>query len=89
MTFEGALIEEQGVEFAIIVVKPSVLNNVIKANKFRNEFRDEFSGIFPNVPIILMAQNSKGVATYQGEKHIVNFLASLPISAIPWQRFTI
>ena len=60
MEFDGALIKEQGVSFAIVVVKSSVLNSSFEAERTQNSFRP----YFPGVPIILMAQNSQGAPTY-------------------------
>lgn len=57
MQIDGAVITEQGVTFAILVVKRHVLRNTIKRNEIRNEARS----LFPGMPIILMAQNSRGV----------------------------
>ena len=85
MTFEGALIREQGVEFAIIIVKPFVLNSNIQANQFRNQC----SHMFPGVPIILMAQDSRGIPTYQGRTDIVKFLSKVHPNRIPWKKYTI
>jgi hypothetical protein len=85
MQFEGAVIKEQGVTFAIVVVKSSVLNNSIEID----ETRSSFGPAFPGIPIILMAQDSKGIPTYQGKKDIVDFLASIDISRIPWKKYTI
>ena len=85
MNFQGALIKEQGVVFGIIVVPPHVLNNSAEASSVRE------IGVrtFGPVPIILMAQNSRGVPTYLGRKDIVNFLANVPVQAIPWREYTL
>lgn len=83
MQFDGALLKEQGVTFAIVVVKPHVLNSTIECDNARRSF----SPAFPSVPIILMAQNSRGVPTYQGRTDIVNFLAKVHPSRIPWKRY--
>jgi hypothetical protein len=83
MQFDGALLKEQGLTFAIAVVKPYVLNNSIECDKARQAFRTVFS----NLPIILMAQNSRGIPTYQGRNDIVHFLAKLHISQIPWKTY--
>lgn len=85
MLFEGAVIKEQGVTFAIVIVKPHVLNNSSSANDARGSFRS----LFPGMPIILMAQDSSGRATYQGRTDIVNFLAHVSPSRIPWKRYTL
>lgn len=84
MTFEGALIKEQGVEFAIVIVKPHVLQNRLEANQSISAFRRRFG-----VPVVLMAQNHQGVPTYYGRKDIVRFLANIPLEAVPWSRFTL
>lgn len=83
MEFEGAIIKEQGITFAIVVVRPHVLNSNIECNNARSSF----SGIFPGMPIILMAQDSRGRATYQGRTDIVRFLSKVHISRIPWKRY--
>lgn len=85
MQFEGALISEQGVTFAIVVVKSHVLNSHHQAD----EVADRFRPTFPGVPIVLMAQNSRGVPTYRGRRDLVNFLSQVPMQAIPWRRYTL
>lgn len=84
MTFDGALIKEQGVTFAIVVVKPRVLNSTD-----REKTRMQFTRVFGNVPIILMAQDSHGRPTYNGKRDIVNFLASIDARQIPWKTYTV
>ena len=85
MTFEGALIKEQGVTFAIVVVKSYVLSSIT-----REETRASFAQFFPTgIPIILMAQNLKGVPTYHGREDIVKFLASIDFRRIPWKKYTV
>jgi len=83
MTFEGAVLKEQGVSFAIVVVKEYVLNSSSECNNARSGFQT----IFPRMPIILMAQNSRGIPRYQGRTDIVNFLANVHPSRIPWKRY--
>ena len=84
MQIDGAVIKEQNVTFAIVVVKPSVLTSSTK-----EQSRLQYQRIFPGMPVILMAQNSKGVPTYDGRKDIVKFLANTPFQAIPWKRYTL
>lgn len=84
MQIEGALIREQGVEFAIVIVKRFVLNSGGQANQAIRRFQ-----LFFSRPVVLMAQDSRGVPTYGGRRDLVNFLANTPMSAIPWKRFTI
>lgn len=84
MQFDGALIKEQGVCFAIVVVKPNVLNSPSKES-----VRNSFIPYFGKVPIILMAQNSRGIPTYDGQRDIVNFLVNVHPAQIPWKHYTI
>jgi hypothetical protein len=72
-----------GQHFAVVIVKPQVINSIE-----RDQVRQGFSKYFPGMPIILMAQNSRGMPTYYGRKDIVAFLSKLHISQIPWKRFS-
>jgi len=85
MQFDGAVIREQGVRFAIVVVKPHVLDS----SSASQSARFSYSRFFPGMPIILMAQNSNGIPTYQGRTDIVRFLANLHPSRIPWKTYTV
>ncbi|RKI37498.1 hypothetical protein D7V86_15300 [bacterium D16-51] len=83
MSFDGALIKEQGVTFAIAVEKPYVLTSPEKES-----IRRSFMRYFGNIPIILTAQNQKRIPTYNGRKDIVRFLANIHPSRIPWKHYT-
>lgn len=83
MQLEGAIIREQGQNFAIVIVKSHLLNSSERDNAVQ-----QFSRYFPGMPIILMAQNSRGIPTYYGRTDIVNFLSKLHMSQIPWKKYT-
>lgn len=85
MKFQGALVKEQDVTFAIVVVKKMVLDNRSEAE---NTIRS-FQPIFPRTPIVLMAQDSRGVPTYLGRPDLVKFLANISLTAIPWRDYTV
>lgn len=85
MQIQGALIREQGQSFAIVVVKPHVVTNQSKAA----EMIHGVAPIFGGVPVVLMAQDSRGRATYYGRKDISRFMANVPVHAIPWKKYTI
>lgn len=85
MTIEGAVIREQGVEFAIVIVKQYVLNNRLEADETIAEFQPVFGGL----PVVLMAQDGRGRPTYYGRPDIARFLANVPVSRIPWHRYTV
>jgi membrane glycosyltransferase len=85
MQFEGAKVREQGVTFGIVVVKSHVLSSATE----QATMRQLGTRVFGPIPVILMAQDSRGVPSYQGRRDIVRFLASVPMSRIPWQRYTL
>lgn len=81
MRFQGALVTEQGLSFAIAIVKSHVLHS-----SDRDAVRAAFAEYF-GVPTVLMAQDSRGIPRYYGRRDIVNFLASIHISRIPWMQY--
>ena len=85
MKIQGSVVKEQGVTFAIVIVKPHVLQNSVT----REQFRTSMKAIFAGMPIILMAQDVRGMPTYHGRKDIVNFLASIDPGRIPWKEYTV
>lgn len=84
MKIQGAVIKEQGLTFAIVVVKKHVLDSQSQSGDAINSF----SNLFPSMPIVLMAQDSRGIPSYRGRKDIVNFLANLHPGQIPWKEYT-
>jgi hypothetical protein len=85
MKLQGAVIKEQGVTFAVVIVKKHVVDQPGEANRTINAL----SPAFGFVPVVLMAQDSRGVPTYFGRRDIANFLANVPMEAIPWQEYNI
>ena len=85
MQFEGAVIREQNVTFAVVIVKKHILDNRVQAS---NAIR-AFGGAFPGMPVVLMAQDSRGRASYYGRPDLSQFLARVPLNAIPWKRYTL
>ena len=85
MQFDGALIREQGITFAVVVVKKYVVESAVEAQAaIRN-----FAPAFPGVPIVLMGQDHSGRATFFGRNDIAQFLSRISLSRIPWKRYTI
>jgi len=85
MQFQGALIKEQNITFAVVVVKSYVLDSIHASDNARHSFMPAF----PGLPIILMAQDHDGTPIYQGRKDIASYLAQLHISQIPWTTYNI
>lgn len=84
MSFDAALVREQGVEFAVVVVKKHVLSG----ESSRRQAAASFQASFPGIPIILMAQDGGGRPTFWGRPDIVRFLSNVPVSRLPWRRFS-
>lgn len=81
---QGAVIKEQGVTFAITVVKHHILNSQQQCQEAALSYRS----LFPGMPIVLMAQDSRGVPSYWGRRDIVNFLSRVHPAQIPWKEYT-
>lgn len=87
MQIDGSIVTEQGVTFAIVIVKPHVLQTQATADVARQSFARiaDFAGL----PIILAAQHSDGRMECQGRPDIVRFLGSVQASQIPWKRYSV
>ena len=83
-SFDGAVVNEQGVTFGIAVVRRAILDNPTA----RDQAIAEFSEVFGGIPTVLMAQDGQGTPTYFGRPDIVDFLASIHMEQIPWQRYS-
>ena len=83
MVIHGAVIIEQGVTFTIISVKPVITQYTIRSTHFRRNI----APFFPNMPIILMSQDSTGQPHYFGRKDIVDFLKTIRVNQIPWKEY--
>lgn len=82
-TFDGSVITEQGVTFAVAIVRSSVLDHP----RQRDEAIVAFGAVFDGLPTILMAQDSRGVPTYYGRQDLVDFMANVPLDAVPWSTY--
>ena len=83
--FQGAVIKEQGQTFAVVIVKKHIIENKTEAKNVIQSMQQ----FFPRLPIVLMAQDHRGVPTYYGRNDIARFLASVPLNAIPWKEYTV
>lgn len=84
MKIHGAVVKEQGVKFAIVIVKPSAMQTTHDSDKARAAFQR----FFPGLPLVLASQDSRGMFEYQGRKDLAAFLASIDASRIPWKEYT-
>lgn len=79
--------KEQGVTFAIIIVKKSAMQTTSDAAKTREAFRGILD--FRDLPVVLASQDSRGVFEYQGRRDLVDFLAKIDPARIPWKEYTV
>ena len=82
--FQGEVLKEQGITFAIVIVKKYVIDNSFESKKAIHFFQ----GIFQGIPVVIMAQDFQGVPVYYGRPDLVNFLVNVPFEAIPWMEYT-
>ncbi len=85
MQFQGAVIQEQGVTFGILIVKQHILNDPTR----RDALVSEGSRLFGGIPTVLMAQDFQGTPTYYGRSDIAEFMASVPLEAVRWKEYTV
>lgn len=85
MRGQVALVREQGVSFAVVVVKSTVIHgNRTQKDELVQSFSFEFG-----VPSVLMAQDSRGRPTYYGRPDLVRFLSNILPQQLPWREFTL
>jgi len=84
MKFQGTVLKEQGITFAIVIVKQSAIQSQMAFQSAANVYQK----CFPGMPLVLMAQDNRGRPTYRGRNDIVNFLANINPSRIPWKEYT-
>jgi len=53
----------------------------------RDSLVAQASRVFGGIPTVLMAQDASGRGRYYGRRDIVDFMASVPLSAVPWKRY--
>lgn len=73
-----AVIKEQGVTFAVVVVKGHVIRSTFEAQRTRAALEVEFG-----MSVALWSENNDNV---YGRPDIVRFLQNVHVSQIPWRR---
>ena len=85
MKFQGAVIKEQGVTFAVAIVRKAVLDTPSR----RNSAQQSFATVFGGLPVVLMAQDASGRPSYWGRNDLSRFMANVPLGAIPWREYRV
>jgi len=78
-----ALVCEQGVRFAVVVVAPTLMSGL---RRERDGAVQAFSAQF-GAPAVLMVQDSRGIPIYYGRPDLVELLAELCPQQLPWREF--
>lgn len=85
MTFDAALVREQGQTFAVVVVRRGIIDNSAEAENAQASFAPAFD----YVPIVLMEQGFRGRPRYYGRSDIVRFLANIDFRRLPWKTWSL
>ncbi len=83
MTFDAALVKEQGVTFAVVLVKSHMFNFITSKKDAISTYRPYFPGVR-----IILARQQPGGMEYYGDNKIVAFLSSIHHSQLPWKRYS-
>lgn len=84
VTFDVAHTNEQGVDFVVVAVKPSVLNSTRQQEGVAALMRREYGPL----PVVFAAKASQGRTKYSGREDIVRFLSGVFVEQLPWRRVT-
>lgn len=85
MRMIGSVIQEQGVTFALVLVKKHVIDNRIDADRTI----ESLAKYFPGLSIVLAAQDGQGQFSYYGRDDISRFLAAIDPTRIPWNEYSV
>ena len=85
MKIQGAVLNQAGESFAVVRIGGSLIHDKDEANKAINSL----SSLFPKMPIVLAAEESRGRFTYYGRPDISHLAASTNLSGITWREYTI
>lgn len=85
MEINAAVVRNDEFTFVVIIVRREVLENSFSIRQAREIFKK----YFPLYPIVLMAQDARYNAIYDGPEDIVENLADLDPQRLPWQKYTI
>lgn len=84
MRLTAALVSEQGVSFAVVVVKATAMQH-----HNREETALSMQSLFPGFLIILMSQDHSGRPNYYGRRDIVRFLSGIYVEQLPWKEYSV
>jgi hypothetical protein len=80
--FTAALIREQNVEFAVVLVTRQAMQPGSREPTIHSA-----QILFPGHPIVLCSQDSRRKPTYYGRRDLVQFLARVFLEQLPWRNY--
>ena len=83
MRFHGAVIRDRAATFAVVIVKLHTLRSTHEATRAQISFAPAFRGI----PVILMAQDPTGAASFHGRRDLVAFMSKVNLDAVSWREY--
>lgn len=78
-TARAAILQEQGVKFAVVHVDYAVIKDKAYAERIQTAYEAYFK-----VPVVLMSDDAKRTKWY-GRNDIVDFISDYKFSQIPWK----
>jgi hypothetical protein len=78
----AAVIREQGVDFAVVLVTRQATQPGSREATARS-----MQPLFPGHPVVLCSQDSRGTPSYFGRRDLVQFLASVFMEQLPWKKY--
>lgn len=82
MELTAAVIREQGVEFAVVLV-----NRQSTQPGTREATARSVQPLFPGRMVLLCSQDSRGTPSYFGRRDLVQFLANMFMEQLPWKKY--
>ncbi len=84
MDLVGSIVKAQGHDFAVVQVHGYMVQSAQEAE----ETIRAYGGLFPGMPVVLMAVSGSTGTTYWGRPDLANYMAQTPPGMITWQRFS-
>ncbi len=85
MKFQGAVVEQNGITFAVVKVEKHVFDVTGRA-------RDTMKSVqpaFPHMPIVLVTHDSEGTPAYYGRPDIVRLMPETKLDGLEWKEYNL
>lgn len=82
-TFNAALVKEQGVTFAVVTVKDSVISNQAESQRLIQAL-----AISLRCPLIVL-MGERNYRLLGNRRDVVRFVSSIDPASLPWRRWTV